>query len=71
MRVSTLAEAQALPGVYAVDLDPPAASPQPALDWVGFVARFAWGPANQVTVIGTPADYLALFAPGGLATSYA
>ena len=71
MRVQNLADAQALPGVYSIDIDPPAATPQPSLDWVGFVARFAWGPDTQIVTIGTPADYLAQFAPGGLAASYA
>lgn len=63
--VSSLGEARQLPGVYVLEVDPPPPSQSPGTDWVGFVGRFAWGPANTVVVIDSTQQYLNTFAPGG------
>jgi hypothetical protein len=67
--VASLAAALELDGVYGVEVDPPANTPTPGLDWVGFVGRFAWGPVGAVHVVDGQADYLDTFAPGGLGYS--
>jgi len=66
--VTSLGEARQLPGVYALEVDPPAPLSAPGLDWVGFVGAFAWGPEGP-TVIDSTQQYLNTFAPGGLGTS--
>lgn len=68
--VASLAEALALPGVYGLEVDPPASPETPGLDWVGMIGRFGWGPVNEVTVVGGRPEYLDAFAPGGLGYTY-
>lgn len=62
--VSSIGEAQQLPGVYVMEVDPPPPTQAPGLDWVGFVGAFAWGPEGP-TVVGSTQEYLDTFAPGG------
>lgn len=64
--VTSLGDAKQLPGVYALEVDPPPPSRAPGTDWVGFIGRFAWGPANTVVVIDSTQQYLNTYAPGGL-----
>ena len=62
--VSSIGEAQQLPGVYVMEVDPPPPTQAPGLDWVGFIGAFAWGPEGP-TVVGSTQEYLDTFAPGG------
>lgn len=64
--ITTQGEALALPGIYALEVDPPPPAPVIGLDWVGFIGRFSWGPVNSPYVVDGQADYLNTFAPGGL-----
>lgn len=71
--VSTQGEALALPGVYALEQNPPTPAARPGLDWVGLVGSFAWGPVNTPTVVdlsNSRGGYLNVFAPGGLGTTH-
>ena len=68
--VASIAEALALPGVYALEVDPPAQTPTPGLDWVGIVGRFAWGPVDTIHTVDSQGDYLDTYAPGGQGYSY-